>query len=268
MILIGVTQHSPWHLHGMLQRLDRTVYLAEVGKPLDLNKVKQCDVVMLPSFAMLPPNIKLLNSKLLRHKPVLLFASVLRLCEVEGCYALDYEPRDGLRYKFHSFGKAQLKALLQSEDVEASLTHKRLIPQLVDSVQHGSFLSPLMTLLYQLPASQQTLLRTSLLQWMVSTDGPDKLRSILSKGRLPDEIRLALYKHLTSKLSTRYRDALVAIRKSPKSTGADYAKLAAEHHTTKYELRYILRSLRQDDMYREMDGVRLDALWQKRYNQK
>jgi hypothetical protein len=38
----------------------------------------------------------------------------------------------------------------------------------VDSVQKGSFLSPLMTLLYQLPASQQTALRTALLTWMIS----------------------------------------------------------------------------------------------------
>lgn len=268
MILIGVTQHSPWRLHELLHAIGLKDYLADVGQPLDLQKIKACDVVMLPTFSLLTTNIKMLNSKTLRGKPVLLFASVLRLCEVEGCYPLDYKPRDGLRYKFHSFDKSTLKRLLKSDDVEAVLTQKKLIPQLVENVQHGSFLSPLMTLLYRLPASQQTSLRTSLLQWMISTDDLAKLREILSRSRIPDEIRLALYNHIKSDLSTRYRAALAAIRKSPKVAGADYTALAAEHSTIKYELRYILKSLKQDDMYREMDGVRLDALWQRRYSPK
>lgn len=271
MILIGVTQHSPWHLQEVLQTkgLGMSSYVAEVDKPINLDKVNSASVLILPSFPLLVRNLKMLNSSaVMRDKPVLLFASVLRLCEVEGCYALDYEPRDGLRYKFKAFSTLDLKRILRSEPLEVSLTHKKLIPQLVDSVQKGSFLSPLMTLLYQLPASQQTALRTALLTWMISAKPSDDLKKLLTRSRLPDTIKFALYKHMTSPLSLRYRAALAAIRKAPKATGADYAKLAAEHQTIKYELRYILKSLKQDDGYREMDGMRLDALWQKRYGAK
>jgi len=268
MILIGVTQHSPWRVHELLHSLNMSDYLAELDKPLDLNKIKQSDVVLIPTYSMLVSNLKFLNSKALRNKPVMLFAAVLRLCEVEGCYALDYEPRDGLRYKFHSIDKVTLKRVLKSEDVEVSLTQKKLIPQLVENVQHGSFLSPLMTLLYQLPPAQQTSLRGSILQWMVSGEDTVSLKALLTRSRLPDVIRIALYKHLSSQLTSRYREALTAVRKAPKSSGADYAKLTEQYQTIKYEIRYILRSLKQDDMYREMDGVRLDALWQKRYGTK
>lgn len=263
---IGVAQHNPLYVQGCLQKVGTTPYILPVNSSAKTKKVAGCEALFVLTFKDLLANLDLLNGRKLEDKPVFVFASVLRLCELDGVHALDYVPERGLRYKLTRLTRDRLRATLRAKPLPVKVDQPDLLPVLIKSVQEGSFLSPLMTAVYQLPLSQQTALKLDVLQWAYSDKPLPTLMARLRSRTFSPGVIDALEATLAGKESSAMREALAYVRQAKKEgkKAVNYKKLVQQFGVSRYEVRYILKVLKTDDLYRVNDGKTLEDIYYSR----
>lgn len=203
-------------------------------------------------------NLSVLNTPKYKSHIVFVFASPVRLSELDNVVNLDMtkDPSaKGFGYQLsHKIDIAKFRATIKQpvEKMQPVIRNEaEHLTVLTDSIKKGSLLTPLMTFIYSLPSSTlQTPVKIAVAKIIgkgLPLSSLDKLVSQVSDYKLSVTAKDKLMTILGSEVGQRYIDAFKHYRKlkREKST-ASIPSIAKSFDVSPYEIRYLLSVIEND----------------------
>lgn len=273
MKLFGIASHSPLSVKKLVieaykERGEKCrVYSLPVGSPLNEKTKKsasKASVLFLRQKEFLS-NIDEFNSKKYYDKPVFIFSSILRLSEIEGINVLDNDRLLNYSFRFLDLDKNDLSlACFKAKDSgEIKRPNQSFLSKLVEDTMEGSLLSPLMTMIYQLPASMQTSFKSQIFDWLASSGNSQDLRTTLTRSRkLPESYLDSILTLLEKKFVNTYRKAIrFVLDKKKDKKPVSYKQVMTKFAVSRYELTYIIMVLTKNKKYQEICGKTVEEIF-------
>lgn len=253
MYCLGVSNHSPLTAIDFLLKTKtidsrKDIQIVEVGTVLPAKpKRKALALVNIQDFLK---NAKTLNSAAYNDTIVVVFASALRIRELQNCFALDSEPTKesgGVVVRTTKMSRVRLRQCLKTSHNDVFRQDRKFLITLIDSVKSGSLLNPLMTFIYTLSSStHQTPVKEACAAFFHNGLSFDAMIRMLKKKygvTLTERQSNTLSGILEGETGKSFRNLFKDYRAS-KSTAGDKAvnldSLCKKHGTAIYEVRYLL----------------------------
>jgi hypothetical protein len=246
----GLSNHSPDQAMASLVAkgiIDDPSEIAVLPSNIRLreNKKPIRSVLFILNVSDFLRNLNVLNSVRYENVQVFIFASPLRVRELQNVTALDFDVNpaaNGLGFTVRKDMNMPLyKRVLRGEgSEEVSKVNTHYLGILTDNVKRGSLLNPLMTFIYTLPSStHQTPIKEAVAHYLYKSltfkqfeDSLDALRNITITKRVRDRLK----EILTSEIGENYRKAFKALSSEKDAT---IKSVCETFHTSDYELKYI-----------------------------
>lgn len=257
MFAFGLSNHSPDQaMQSMLSKGIITdpseIAILPSGSRLKENKKPVRSVIFVLSVSDFDRNVTVLNSKKYEDVRVFIFASPLRIKELNNVVALDFEVNPaGLGLGFvlrKDFNMSAYRKSLKNETENVNKEPAHYLRVLTDNAKLGSLLNPLMTFIYTLPSStHQTPVKEAVAQYLYRgltykrfEEMLDELRDITITKRVRDRLK----EILTSEAGENYRAAFKALSQIPRDKihirdKEALQEICAKHNTSDYEMSYI-----------------------------
>lgn len=270
MRLIGIAQHAPLHVRQMIEAVYEAkskpckVFVLPLNGSVRMKAATSCDVLFITRYADFIRNLDDLNHKVYADKPVFLFTSVLRLSEIKPITVLDSSRLTDFSFRLTTLSKADIAyACFRSvPQKKVRIADKDFLASLIADNMQGSLLTPLMTLIYQVAAPQQSLLKNKIFEWLLSDDSVNQLQQRFKAGTLEPKFAKQLFDFLSSDVVTPYRDALRFVQqRTAAKKPISYKQVMRKFPVTSYEIRYILSVLVRDKKNTELYGKTLEEIF-------
>jgi len=251
----GVSNHSPDQVISFLKKRNAVKSGSDVaiithGTVFKADRSFKRKIIFIISVIDFFKNIEVLKAKGDDYQ-VFLFASPLRISEVLGMSALDFEPDN--EYKGMSYRLTVLNEDLYRKDLklpgstEVKRDTRKYLATLINSAKQGSFLNPLMTFIYTLPrASHQTPVKEVVATGIYRGWTSDKVfEAIGAKGLVLTRRAADLLENIIqSEMAHAYVEAF-KMYKAEKKKGAtvNIKSICKQTSTSDYEMRYLLSVL-------------------------
>lgn len=242
--IYGVSNHSPDFVVKALVKSKKVASASEIGiVPLNSELSENCSykVVMFLTALDLRKNLKLLNDK---ECIAILFANPLRVNELQGVVPLDFsaDPEyPGFGFNLHSLDLTKISKKI--EHTEVTKINGNYLSNLISYVQKGSLLNSLMTFIYTLPSSSQSLVKVAVVKWLYLNKPRSYLDNILDdlgSTIVTKKCRERLKKILFTEVGTQYQKAFIEYKSMKADGKANLVKIAKQYGVSDYEMRYIL----------------------------
>ena len=246
MYCFGVSNHNPMQVIDFLiqaKRIDNRedVMILEAGSKAQAF-IKESAVLVLEARDF-HRNLKTFNSEAYKNTAVVVFASCLRIRELEGCTPLDTESESaGVVMPALALSRPSLRAGFKTPRQDIRRRDLAYLDSMVDSVKRGSLLNPLMSLIYSLPSStHQTPVKEACVRMLYNGLSFEDTIQTLSKAHYVD-LSPRVTERLRVLLTGDIGKAYVAFFKEYRSRDAAITleSLCDKHSTAPYEVRYIL----------------------------
>lgn len=254
MYAFGVSNHSPDQAmasllsKGMIEEAS-DIAIVPAGTRLKENKKPVRNVLFILSIEDFVRNMLVLNSVRYAMVRVFVFASPLRIRELNNVVPLDFEVNPaaiGLGFlqrkdlNMPLYRKSVKKQII--ETVERKTTE--YLKMLTDNVKRGSLLNPLMTFIYTLPSStHQTPVKEAVAKYLFHSMSFKKLESMLDSLNgvtVNRRVRDRLREILTSEVGVNYHSAFKALAAYTPYKGKEALDMVCkEYRTSDYEMKYI-----------------------------
>ncbi len=257
MFAFGLSNHSPDQaMQSMLSKgivADPSeVAILPSGSRLKENKKPVRSVIFVLCVSDFDRNVAVFNSKKYADVRVFIFASPLRIKELNNVVALDFDSNPaGLGLGFvlrKDFNMVAYRKALKTENENVKKEPAHYLRVLTDNAKLGSLLNPLMTFIYTLPsATHQTPVKEAVAQYLYKgltykrfEEMLDELRDITVTKRVRDRLK----EILTSEVGENYRSAFKALSLVPRDKlvikdKAALQAICAKYNTSDYEMSYV-----------------------------
>lgn len=250
MYAFGLSNHSPDQaMNSLVSKgiIDDPSEIAVLpaGIRLKENKKPIRQVMFILSVSDFIRNLTVLNSVKYESVQVFIFASPLRIRELQNVTALDFDVNptaNGLGFTMRKdFNMPLYKRTVKGESAEnVKKISTQYLSMLTDNVKRGSLLNPLMTFIYTLPSStHQTPIKEAVAKYFYKyltykrfEESLDELRNINITKRVRDRLKDIL----TSDVGENYKAAFKALATEK---DASIKSVCEKFHTSEYEMKYI-----------------------------
>lgn len=265
----GVSNHSPDQAVAFLiakKVIEDMSELAIVqsGTVLKENKKPARPILFILSISDFYRNMAVLNSERYAEAQIFVFASPLRIRELDNVIPLDFEVNPatvGLGFLLKKeIDLAIYRTSIKRKEAE-EITRKttEYLTTLTDNVKRGSLLNPLMTFLYTLPSStHQTPVKEAVARFLYKGQSFAKLESMLDEIKgvvITKRIRDRLKEILQSEIGDNYKAAFKAYR-TQKDEGKTPAisAICKKFGTSDYEMKYLKSVVEASQASKPMRG--------------
>lgn len=265
MICFGIANSSPERVLDLLVERGLVsspskVAIVSAGSTIKPDLPPKRSVMFILSIADLFHNLSVLNSPTYEGVRVFLFASPLRLKELEGCIALDMKEdvsnRD-ITFKLAPTPNFSLVRSTKISDAPVKRLRTQYLTVLVDNVKRGSLMTPLMTFIYTLPrATQQTPAKEAAAQYLCGTLNEKSLVDRLS-GLLSAKNLQKLLDILESDVALKYKQAFRALR--TREIGS-LKSACTKYDVTDYEMKYLMSVVETAKAHRGLRNKSLNTI--------
>lgn len=253
MYCLGVSNHSPLVAIDFLLKTKtvdsrKDIQIVEVGTVLPAKPKRK--VLALVSIQDFLKNAKTLNSDAYKENIVVVFASALRIRELNNCFALDSEPTKesgGVVTRMTKLSRVRLRQALKAPFNDVFRQDRKFLITLTNSVKSGSLLNPLMTFIYTLSSStHQTPVKESCAAFFYKGMSFDDMLKTMKKKygvSLSDKQKSRLSEILEGDTGKAFTALFKEYRKAKKTAGdktVNLESLCKKAGTAVYEVRYIL----------------------------
>jgi hypothetical protein len=235
MYAFGVARHSPDTVISWIAKQEKIetseIAVFPIGKTLR-KRINRKVLVML-NVSDAHRNMQTLNA-MYKEKKVVIFGSPIRLVELDGITPLDWFPlknMTGFRYT-----NLMVSKYLSAKDTKLQKS-KEYVIELIDSLKEGSLLTPLMTFIYTLPASQQLQVKQAATAYICKQS---ESKNVLSSLNLPKKSKDRLNEILNSDISKKY---ITFFSETPKKM--DLSINPEDYGCAKYEVSYLSSIIKQ-----------------------
>lgn len=251
--VFGISNHSPDKVLTFLLKRDAIAEMSKVaivpfGTQLKPDAKPVRSILFVISVSDLYRNLTVINSKAYRNTQIFVFASPLRINELENAIPLDYEDNQANKgvgfvlkkdINFAAYSRA-----LKAERGEVKRLDTKYLTLLTDTTKHGSLLNPLMTFIYTLPgASYQTPVKEAIAVYLYKGISFDKLQSIFDGLRdvnISQKHRDRIRDILVSEVGDRYRAAFKEYRAAKAADKTvPLTSICKRNGTSEYEMKYL-----------------------------
>ncbi len=243
MYCFGVSNHSPEKVldilitKGVIPNAS-AVSIVPVGKVL-ADKSPKRKIIFVVSISDLFRNLAVLNGDSYSNVQVFVFASPLRINELEGCTALDITPSvasKGVGFNLlPTLAIAKYRSALKGQPVVTKRAVAQYLTILTDNVKHGSLLTPLMTLIYTLPKStHQTPVKEAVAKYFHGSSLATTYKVLTDL--LSEKSFVKLTDLLESSIAESYRNAMKDLKAKD---NASLSSICTKWGTSDYEIRYL-----------------------------
>lgn len=250
MYAFGLSNHSPDQAMNSLVAkgiIDDPSEIAILPSGIRLKEKKKPmrSVMFILDVADFLRNLIVLNSVRYENVQVFIFASALRVRELQNVIALDFDVNptaNGLGFTMRKdFNMTAYKRATKGEGAEEVLkVSTPYLGMLTENVKRGSLLNPLMTFIYTLPSStHQTPIKEAIAQYFYKSLSYAKFEESLNELRnitITKRVRDRLKDILTSEVGENYRNAFKALTTEKNAT---IASICQKFHTSEYEMTYL-----------------------------
>lgn len=246
--VFGVANHSP---EAVIRALSKSkvepsdIGILPVNYHLSERKPVKHKVLMFLTVPDFMHNLPILSGPKYSEAVSVVFANPMKLNELVGIQALDFEPNPeyaGFGFTLKSLDLSKFRSFKGSAVIERR--HGKYLEKLVNHVQQGSLLNPLMTFIYTLPSVMQGPVKTAILKWLYlgrPDRDLDKVLDDIEQGTVTVRVRQRLKDILISEVGKSFQNAFKTYREAKKnSSPINLVKVAKTHSVSDYELRYIL----------------------------
>lgn len=250
MYAFGLSNHSPGQAvttlmsKGIIED-ESEIAILPAGMRLRENKKPIRDVIFVMSIPDFRRNLEIFNSRKYESTRVFLFASALRINELQNVTALDFDtdpaqaglgftPRKDLNMPLY---RRTLKS--SADTVKHSVVN--YLNTLTDNVKRGSLLNTLMTFIYTLPsATHQTPIKEAVAVNLYRAQSFKKLEEAFDALDLniTKRVRDRFKEILTSEIGENYKQAFKAMAADPDKANA-LENACKQFQTSDYEMRYL-----------------------------
>lgn len=274
MYCLGVSNQSPDQVLLFLKKKGEIkefsdVAIVPVGTKLKADKKPSRKILFIVSVSDLYRNLEVLNSARYKGRQVFVFASPLRLVELENTAFLDFERstvNSGLGYILkNKIDLQRYKVALKEESGPVSRKDTKYLTSLIDTVKKGSLLTPLMTYIYTLPSStHQTPVKEAVasylykgLSWTKLESTLDSIKGVAVSQRTKDKLK----EILRTEIGENYRQAFALYRETKEGGKTpSLASICKKFETSDYEMRYIKSIIEDRDEKKPSRGKSLASL--------
>jgi len=245
MLCFGISNSAPEVILDLLvqkgiARSRSSVAVVASGSTLDPELKPKRPIVFVLNTSDLMHNLRVLNSDLYLGTRVFIFASPLRLRELQGCTVLDMVEdvaNRGLAFKLLNTPNMTPVKSPRAQDAEVKRQKTQYLTALVDNVRRGSLMTPLMTFIYTLPrATQQTPVKEAVAKHLYNGTRVELVVKNLS-ALLSEKNCEKLVEILESEAAAKYRTAFQALRDK---TVASLKTACTRYDVTDYEMQYLM----------------------------
>ncbi len=243
-IAFGVAHHSPEEVVTSLLR-SRIVKRA-------------CDIGVLPPASRTDATFKFLfllstedfvrNLKRLQGTSVktFIFSDPISLSSFNGVRGIDYQTVDAFSFNYLPL---DVTGVTKSTSVPVTRSTESFLPNLIESVKHGSLLNPLMTFIYSLASVNQSAVKIAVVSYLYHGHKTQKLIDVLST-RLTERTVDKLLRILATSVTASYAAALQTVKLLRKQrTAIVIDEIARASGTSAYELSYMLSLIDEASSY-------------------
>lgn len=252
MYAFGLSNNSPDQAVGTLLSKNVIEDASEIavlpsGTRLKENKKPVRNVIFCLSVTDFNRNLEVLNSARYAMVRVFIFASPLRIREMQNVVALDFDVNpaaSGLGFLMRKDLNMPLykKTIKTAQAEQVSRVAAHYLNTLTDNVKRGSLLNPLMTFIYTLPSStHQTPVKEAIAKFLYKSLPYSRLEIMLDEIRgvtVNKRVRDRLKEILTSEVGENYRAAFKAMGALPEDKDR-IETICKQFHTSDYEMKYI-----------------------------
>lgn len=250
MYAFGLSNHSPDQAmnslvsKGIINEPSEIAVLPS-GIRLKENKKPIRSVLFILNVQDFQRNLTVLNSVRYENVQVFIFASPLRIRELQNVLALDFDVNptaNGLGFTMRKdFNMVAYRKAMKKEGAEeVSKVTTHYLGILTENVKRGSLLNPLMTFIYTLPsATHQTPIKEAVAHYLYKfqsfkafEESLDGLRNITITKRVRDRLK----EILTSEIGENYKAAFKALSSEKDAT---IKSVCEKFRTSDYEMKYI-----------------------------
>jgi hypothetical protein len=257
---LGICNSSPAKVAELLvkRRIINTVKevaILPIGSALQSGKSPRRNFIFILSISDVLRNISILNSSKYKNVSIFIFASPIRLNELNNIHYLDLlkDPSaKGFGFNLKpSIDVVLLKNVIRKESLESKpliRNDREHLTILTDSIKQGSLLTPLMTFIYSLPSSTLQypvkLAVAKIIAKGLPTSKLDSAIKDISDYSLSVSAKEKLVNILDSEVGDTYKKAFKYYYKVKKEKGTvDINTVAKKFDVTAYEIRYIISIL-------------------------
>lgn len=252
MFAFGLSNHSPDQAVNMFLSKGIIADESEIavlpsGTRLRENKKPVREVIFVLSIPDFRRNLEVFNSTKYANARVFLFASALRINELNNVVALDFDKnpeRGGLGFNMRKDLNLPLyrRALKCDEGDGVKHAPIKYLNTLTDNVKRGSLLNPLMTFIYTLPSgTHQTRIKEAIAKYIYRGLSYKKLEEFFDEMKditITKRVRDRFKEILTSEIGENYKAAFKALHDEP-DAAKGIEKVCKKFQTSDYEMRYL-----------------------------
>lgn len=245
--VFGVANHSPEVVIRSLVKCKRAtlneIGILPVGYALTSKKPSHKYLMFLTTRDLMH-NLEILCSPKYEECYSIVFANPMKLNELQGIQPLDFESNpeySGFGFILRNLDMSKFKSFKGSQGIQRQNGH--YLSRLVQFVQQGSLLNPLMTLIYTMPSSIQAQVKAAVVKWLYYAKAEPYLDKYFDEieGSLTKRVRQKFKDILFTEVGKNFQSAFKAYR----TTKTDnLVKLSKQHSVADYEMRYILSVVR------------------------
>jgi len=273
--VIAICNNVPDTINSMLNELGyNDVKIIQSGT-LMTKKDKFC---MILSFLDFKNNLKLINSEQHVNSTVFLFCPVIKVKSFKNIIFLDVVKNSAtsclIRSLYKDPSKAKLKGILDAEHTTKKVKEidKEFKYHLVESMQTGSLLNPMMTLLYSVKAEAHIRIKEMIFNYFLSKKTIAELEKDLIKsyewGSVSKNCRIGLINLLQSDIGKTYKDVFTLVSTKKKADEKfNLASIAKKRGIDDYEIKYIMSTL-MSKKKKSAKGKSLTEIYNARENSK
>lgn len=242
---IGVASVSPDRMVTFLEKRGTIASCAEIavipdGVILSPEKKPMRNVFFILSISVFYRNIDTFNQAKYDNCQIFIFSSPLKLHELDGVVGIDFVPSlVSTGFGFSVLDHIDTKQYRIACKSSRQCVRRKIpyIQNLVASTKDGSLLTPLMTLIYSMPASNQSIVKKAAIEYLINGNGSTLEATILGMSPQPSAKFLsALQTLLKSEIAKQYSIALKSVRKHKPRDVKEFCK---EFKVSEYEINYL-----------------------------
>jgi hypothetical protein len=257
---LGICNSSPAKVAEVLVKKRfiesiKEVAILPIGRTLQATKSPKRSFIFILSISDVLRNIETLNSLKYKNVLIFIFASPIRLNELNNIHLLDLTKDPAAKgFGFNllpNIDTSLLKEVIRKQPLKIKpliRNDREHLTILTDSIKQGSLLTPLMTFIYSLPSSTLQypvkLAVAKIIAKGLPTSKIDSAIKDISDYSLSISAKEKLINILDSEVGDTYKKAFKYYYKVKKEKGTvDINTVAKKFDVTAYEIRYILSIL-------------------------
>ncbi len=226
---------------------DSDISIFEYGQKF--GKTPRSKFIYFLEFSDFLRNIKIINSEQYKCATIFIFCTIVNANSISNVILLDVKSKsDILQFSYKNITPDTLNKILTKsfKSYQVEIGDKEYKHQLIEQLRIGSFLNPLMTLLYSVKAEGHAYVKNLIFEFM-STDVPISVLESLLKdsyewGTISKQCRSKLIELLSSDIGQKYKMAVNEVCSSGLTSSKDIAIISRRYEIDAYEVKYMLKS--------------------------